>query len=124
MTFSEPEIELALRLKDRNVPWEPAVGHYVYDAGGIVDRPSPFQAHVYFVLNYDYFMGLVGGLERFRREMTWLPTWEDARDLLGRLRISDADVQAALSQTKAIEQRCERLALYRLICERLPRHAD
>ena len=69
MQFREEEIILARRLRDRGLPWEPKPGHFVYDETGFCRQPSPFQEKVYFILNYDYFMKAVGGVDRFKSIM-------------------------------------------------------
>lgn len=119
MKFSDEEIELAKELRGLNVPWTPSVGHYVLDQTGVVERGSPFQSGVYFVLNYDHFMSLAGGLARFRETMLWLPTWEDCRGVLGDLNVADNEVAEHLAAAGAIETGRERIALYELIRSKL-----
>lgn len=82
--FTEDEIHTAgaMRLYDR---FTPTAGHFVFDANGNVTKPSPFQPGVYFVLNYDYFMNLVGGVDSFRKSMVWLPTIEQCFEILNHL---------------------------------------
>ncbi len=117
--FSDREIALALEFKRMKLPWEPAVGQYVYDAGGAVKPSSPFQQGVYFLLNYDCFMERLGGVARFKDLMAWLPTWSDAREILRRLGVSNEVVREALARTAAIESGEERVVLYELIAARL-----
>lgn len=69
--------------------------------------------------NYPYFMKTVGGLERFKEIMVWLPTWYDAREIVRRLDVSDQEVFAHLRETEAFESGRERLALYNLIASRI-----
>lgn len=104
LLFSDAELSLAEQLHplwgDR---WQPAVGHYVLDVRSLVTKPSPFQERVYFVLNYDYFIDLVGGLETFKRSMVWLPTWEQCRclvrdlDLPSVVLLEDPDFRSSFS---------------------------
>ncbi|HAY79687.1 MAG TPA: hypothetical protein DCY79_07765 [Planctomycetaceae bacterium] len=115
MRFSNQELAAATHLKRSGLTWEPAVGNYVYDAGGLVKPSSPFQPGVYFLLNYDCFMQRVGGLAQFKAIMTWLPTWHDARSLLSAFGIGAAEIQHRLEQTNALEQGTELLELYRLL---------
>lgn len=115
MKFSDTEISLANELRRLNVPWTPSVGHYVLDETGVVQRGSPFQQGVYFVLNYDHFMSLAGGVDKFRETMLWLPTWEDCRAVLRDLKVPDNDVVSHLSAASAIENGNERIVLYELI---------
>jgi hypothetical protein len=119
MKFSSRQIELAVELKALGLTWEPSVGNYVYDATGAVKPTSPFQEHVYFLLNYDCFMERVGGVERFKAIMTWLPTWTDARGILRSLGVSDKEVQEQLVYSGALVDGTELLKLYELIAWRL-----
>ena len=103
----------------QGLPWEPKAGHYVYDLTGFCKQPSPFQEKVYFILNYNYFMKTVGGVEQFKEIMLWLPTWDDARQLLRRFEVSDQEILAYLNKHEAIERGTERIALYELISSQL-----
>lgn len=118
MRFTEEQITIAKRLKEFEIPWTPQVGHYVYDANQICPKSSPFQERVYFLLNFDCFMQHVGGLERFRKNMVWLPTWHEAREILRNLGIPDSEV--AQHSAKAILNGEELTCLYKLIVEALP----
>ena len=115
MHFSDEEIRLARRLRDAGLEWEPQAGHYVYDETGFCKQTSPFQEKVYFILNYDYFMKAVGGVERFKEIMLWLPTWDDARKQLELLEVPNPDIAHHLEQSQALENGKERLTLYLLI---------
>ncbi len=117
--FTQDHIDLAVHFKQLGLPWEPAVGNYVYDAAHEVQPSSPFQDRVYFLLNYDCFMRKVGGVERFKQIMTWLPTWSDAREILKSLEVGNAEVQQELIRTDALRCECELLVLYELIADRL-----
>lgn len=117
MRFSEEEIQTARRLRDNGLAWEPQAGHYVYDETGFCKQTSPFQDKVYFILNYPYFMRAVGGVERFKEIMLWLPTWHDLRQMLRDLKVTDLQVAMYLKERKAIELGDERLALYELMGE-------
>ena len=119
MNFGQAEIEAARRLRRSGLSWEPRAGHYVYDETGFCKQASPFQEKVYFILNYPYFMRAVGGVESFKEIMLWLPTWDDLREVLRDLGVSDADVARLLRKRKAIESAQERLALYELVESRL-----
>ena len=70
---------------------------------------------MYFILNYEYFMKAVGGVERFKEIMIWLPTWHDVRGLLRAYSVTDSQVADHLTVRRAIEHRSERVALYELL---------
>ena len=115
--FTEEQIHLSKRLKALNVPWVPQAGHFVLDPTGFCPRPSPFQERVYFILNYDYFMKKVGGVDRFKEIMVWLPTWFDARELLRRFDVPDSDVADHLAESRCIERGHELTALLELLID-------
>lgn len=115
MQFTDEEIKLARQLREAGLAWEPQAGHYVYDGTGFCKQTSPFQEKIYFILNYDYFMRTVGGVERFKQIMLWLPTWDDARRQLKMLGVPDRLVVDRLERARAIEQGNERFVLYQLI---------
>ena len=119
MQFSQEEIEMARELRRLGLKWEPCVGHYVYDENRSCPKGSPFQDRVYFILNYDCFMNHLGGVERFKEVMLWLPTWHDAREMLQSLGVSDEKVALRLQGCRALESRKELLILYEMIAESL-----
>lgn len=120
MEFSRRLIELADQFRDGGVPWQPGPGQYVLDREGIVQRESPFQEGVYFILNYPHFVKLAGGPEAFRRRLLWLPTWDQARQLLRDAGVSDAEQEARLLQRGAIAEGNELTCLYEWIAECYP----
>ena len=123
MVFSDVEILLAKRLRELGLTWVPTVGHYVFDETGFCRKPSPFQDRVYFVLNYDYFVQAVGGVDRFKEIMIWLPTWEDLRVALRNRGVSDLEIAAHLTKQRAIESGAERRVLYELLTVLLEQYA-
>ena len=122
MQFNEDQITIARRLKQHGFPWQPQVGHYVYDANRICPKSSPFQEGVYFLLNFDCFMQHVGGVQRFRDNMVWLPTWYEAREILYQLGVPDTEV--AHHSAEAILQGQELTSLYRLILDKFNGRAN
>jgi len=122
MRFDQQQIEAARELQQLGLHWDPRAGHYVFDETGVCQKSSPFQPGVYFILNYEYFMRQVGGVERFKEIMTWLPTWHDAREILASLGVGSGEVAERLRDRHAIEEDCELFVLYEKIAERL-RHA-
>ena len=113
--FSLAEIELARSLRRHGVPWEPAAGHYVYDETGFCKQASPFQDRVFFILNYPYFMRTVGGVERFKKIMTWLPTWSDVRQLLDDQGVSAQECVQHLQEKDSLARGTERHDLLALL---------
>ena len=121
MIFSERLIELADRFRAGGVPWEPGPGQYVLDRNDVVERESPFQPGVYFILNYPHFLKLAGGLESFRSQMLWLPTWDQAREVPRQAGFSDDQQQTRLIECDAIAGGCELECLYEWIAECYPK---
>lgn len=117
--FSETEIQLAKQMRLLGLPWTPRPGQFVLDPTGLVTRASPFQDRVYFVLNYEYFTKIAGGEQRFREIMIWLPTWEQCRDILRELHVSDQQVLSYLVDHNAFADGQERRQLYQMIVETL-----
>ena len=105
-------------MKRQGVPWEPAAGHYVLDVDGVVQRESPFQPGVYFVLNLPHFVKLAGGAESFRERFIWLPTWDQCRELLRQSGLSDQALQSLILERDSIAKSNELLTLYELLVER------
>ena len=116
MRFTAEEIEMARHLRQLGLNWEPRAGHYVYDETGFCQKGSPFQDRVYF---YDYLISQVGGVDRFKQIMLWLPTWHDARETLRSLGVSDAEVNTELQKHGAIENQRELLSLCEMIAGRI-----
>ena len=119
MRFTDEEIQLARQFRRDGLEWEPKPGNYVYDETAFCKQQSPFQDRVYFILNYPYFMKTVGGVQRFKDIMTWLPTWDDARDILRSFRVSNDEILKCLCDERSIEKGCERLSLYKMIAAAL-----
>lgn len=118
--YREEEISLARQLHRLIQPhWTPAAGHYVYDLHDRVERDSPFQTGVYFVINYQYFMTLLGGVEAFKDAMVWLPTWQQSRQLCRELSIADEVLIRHCFNADTIADGDELAAVYRLILSTL-----
>jgi hypothetical protein len=119
MRFTTALIDRAKALRTLGLAWDPKPGHYVWDENALIEKPSPFQEGVYFILDLKHFLRRAGTLETLKDSLVWLPTWHDARDILLTLGVSDADVASRLVSEKAIESREELTVLYDLIAERL-----
>jgi hypothetical protein len=86
---------------------------------GFIDRPSPFQERVYFILDLKHFLRRSGTLDALKTAMVWLPTWHDARDILVAMGVGHEAVAEALQGQAVLHHREELLTLYRLIACRL-----
>ena len=92
MRFSNEQIALACQLKDAGLAWTPGVGQYAYDREERIHPGSPFQDRVYFFLEFPCFIDYFGGLQALHDSMVWLPTFEQATQLI---RDKQGDVTAA-----------------------------
>ena len=119
MHFTTALIDRAKTLRSLGLTWDPKPGHYVWDENGLIEKPSPFQECVCFILDLKHFLRRAGTLETLKESLVWLPTWHEVRDILETLGVSDADVASRLISERAIESRDELIVLYDLIAERL-----
>jgi hypothetical protein len=124
MHFSDRAIERAIRLRHLGLAWEPRPGHYVFNESSLIEKPSPFQEGVYFILDLKHFLRRAGTMEALKESLFWLPTRHDARDILHELGVSDAYVAGRLAAKEAIENRDGLVVLYDLIAEHLGRSID
>ena len=69
MKFSKREIEIARKLCELELPWQPEAGQYVFDINGIIEKTSPFQTGVYFILDIKHFLRRAGTVEDIKRAM-------------------------------------------------------
>jgi hypothetical protein len=91
----------------------------VWDENGLIEKPSPFQEGVYFILDLKHFLRRAGTIEAMKDALVWLPTWHDARDILRALGVADDAVAGRLAAKAAIESGDELPVLYDLIAEQL-----
>ena len=115
MKFSEREIEIARKLHSLQLQWHPQAGQYVFDLEGIIEKNSPFQTGVYFILDIKHFLRRAGSVEDIKASMCWLPLWEDCRNILKDLDVSWNRIESRLTATSAFENDIERQQLYEII---------
>jgi hypothetical protein len=60
MHFTDIEIELARTLKSRKALWNPTPGQFVLDDDQVFHHTSPFQPHVFFILDLQHFLRYTG----------------------------------------------------------------
>lgn len=119
MRYSQDEIQLARRLRDAGLSWEPGPGHYVYDEAGLIEQPSPFQPRVYFILDLQHFLRRSGDLHRLKQAMFWLPDYQQCREILRALGVPNGRVAAELGSGDALVLGEELQTLYTMIFDRL-----
>ena len=119
MKFSQSEIEVAKKFHALNLQWNPREGDYVFDIKGVIEKSSPFQPGVYFILDIKHFLRRAGSLEGIKASMCWLPLWEDCRMILKNLGIPWNQVENRLLENSAFQNDRERLTLYEMILEQL-----
>lgn len=119
MKFSETEIEIARKLHELDLTWHPQAGHCVYDIKKIIEKPSPFQEGVYFILDIKHFIRRAESVEGIKESMCWLPLWEDCREILKELGVSWEMISSRLEEKSALANGIERTVLYEIILEKL-----
>jgi hypothetical protein len=115
MRFSQQEIDAARGLKQMGLCWTPSVGHFVFEEGGVIEKSSPFQKGVYFILDLKHFLRRAGSVEQLKISLCWLPTWYDGRELLRTQGVTDSEVADALRNQRGIESGNGLMTLYRLL---------
>jgi len=121
MHFTDIEIELAKSLKKAGFDWKPQPGHFVLDDDHVFHHTSPFQPHLFFILDLQHFLRYTGSIDGMKRRLVWLPTWLDAREQLRELGVSNHEMATYLHENKAIENGNELEWLLRLWLEKINR---
>jgi hypothetical protein len=124
MHFTDEEVDLACQMREQGLPWEPAVGHYVFDETGLIEVPSPFQKGVYFILDMKHFLRRAGSVEALKARMFWLPQWHQARRIARELGVLDTALVERLADGRAFASDAELSTLYRMILEALRNRAE
>ncbi|MFK7738486.1 MAG: hypothetical protein AB8B50_20845 [Pirellulaceae bacterium] len=115
VNFDPEELELAQAFKAYGLEWTPSVGHYVLDQSRLIECDSPFQDRVFFILDLKHFLRRSETIECLKDRVCWLPTWEQARELLRSEGVPAHVITEKLTSSQALEHGTERLELYRLI---------
>ncbi|MEM7312661.1 MAG: hypothetical protein AAF497_05865 [Planctomycetota bacterium] len=115
MNFTKEEITQALRLRELGIPWSVKAGLYVYDHDAKIRPGSPFQDHVYFLLDVACFDDYFTSREQLQSSVTWLPTWRDAREKLEELKVESKRVAYHLAARNSLIKGTELLDLYELL---------
>ena len=121
MKFTKAEITKARQLKQLGLDWAPGTGSYVWDEAGIINCESPFHDLVYYILDIKHFLRRADSIEQLQRDLCWLPTWFDARQILDGFEVSADEILARLQADNAFAEQNERLCLYQMIEEVLSR---
>jgi hypothetical protein len=108
-------MQLALQMKQAGLPWEPAVGCFVWDREGIIAQPSPFPKRIYFILSMKRFMAIFGDVEKMKHRLVWLPTWYQARQIIHRLQVGDMDRGSPQHTNPSSSPEAELAGLYQCI---------
>lgn len=117
--FSADELELAQLFKAFGLDWTPRPGMYVLDQSDLIECSSPFQDRVFFILDVKHFLRRSGTIDQLKDRVCWLPTWEQARQVLSDLGVPAAPIAQRLMDSRALIEGTERLELYRMIEERI-----
>jgi len=111
--------QLAQELKSHGLVWQPQVGSFVWDPENTIPVPSPFPDRIYFVLNLNHFLKILGSIERMQEKLVWLPSWQQARQICLTLDIPHSQIQEKLRDNSIWSAQQETRVLYELILEKL-----
>lgn len=117
--MDDHSMQLALQMRQAGLPWEPAVGCFVWDREGIIAQPSPFPKRIYFILSMKRFIAIFGDVEEMKRRLVWLPTWYQARQIIRRLQIGDMGPGLQRHPNPSSSPEAELVGLYRHILKHL-----
>ena len=112
-------LTLKRKLHDSKLPWQPQAGNYVYDIKGIIEKSSPFQEKVFFILDIKHFLKRARSMNGIKESMCWLPLWEDCRNILKELDVSWSRIESQLVKNSAFENNTERQVLYEIILDEI-----
>ena len=113
--FTRKHCNIAARMKDAGLSWEPQVGCFVWDSSQTIDAPSPFGENIYFVLDLRPFLRKFGSTEATSESLVWLPEWHQTLWICERLGIDHDAIASVSMDINPTEAGNILLALYRLI---------
>lgn len=117
--FGKDHRELALRLKQAGLAWNPHVGCFVWDPQESIPADSPFPDRVYFILNRAHFLRFLGTADRMKEKLVWLPTWHQARLMARMIGIGESELWGLWSENAVPAPGNDLLRLYELLLARL-----
>ena len=117
--FDRRHCEMAARLKEAGLRWFVHPGCFAWDPDGLLIDSSPLPNRIYFILNTSIFARALGGIEKVRRKLVWLPTWHQARLLCREYEVPDEAVAAIWPSSVPMGPGDELIALYGLLLEKL-----
>lgn len=113
--FSDREIELAHQMVALGLKWELVPGLFLYDDAERIPDLSPLQPHVYFVLDFQFFIEVSGGRDKIPKTWTWLPTFEQAREWLKNYGKNNAEILDRVREAVVDRGLSDREAMYELM---------
>jgi hypothetical protein len=117
--FQEKLCEIALRMKESGLEWRPHAGCFVWDPEKIIPAPSPFPNRVYFILNLNHFLKIFGSIKSMQEKLVWLPTWHQARLLIGERKIQQTTLKESLLKSEHWSSINEINILYQIVLDDL-----
>jgi hypothetical protein len=118
LPFDRKICDLALELKQAGLRWKPHVGCFVWDHQELINTPSPFPHHIYFILNLNRFINIFKDADGIISQLVWIPTWHQARQLAHQLGVPEESV-CAIWSTDFLSPGQELAQLYHLILSAL-----
>ena len=117
--FDKKICKLAKQIKDAGLKWNPHVGCFVWDQDEIIEVPSPFPERIYFILNLNHFVRILGSSEAIAEKLIWLPTWHQARLVLKSITKDESTVKVTFEQLEVANESNDLSLLYKLILKTL-----
>jgi len=108
-----------MKLKQNGLEWTPHAGCFVWDPDEYITVPSPFPGRIYFILNLNHFIRILGSREEIAQKLVWLPTWHQARRILKDYLSHELLFAEIMTQLKTDDSLNELTVLYQLIMQKI-----
>ena len=124
IVFDTQICQLARKIKNLGINWQPNVGCFIWDPDKIIKADSPFPHRIYFILNLFRFIGIFGSVEAIAEKLVWLPTWHQARLLCKQLGVPDEKVTNIWRDRPTLPEGDELHEIYALVVDTLKKGQD
>lgn len=117
--FDPRLLELAFKMKKAGLDWDPHVGCFVWDRENVIEVGSPFPENIYFILNLGHFLRIFETIEKLKEKLVFVPTWNQARQILEKIGGKQEELLGVLNQSKNIPIGEEMISLYKVILRKI-----
>jgi len=122
MPFDERHCQMAQKLKETGLPWNPHVGCFVWDPDKQIQPESPFPCRIYFILNLNRFIDIFGSTRDMREKLVWLPTWHQTRQLCERHGVTEKEIAEQWHIDTGILPGDDLMVLYEILMKALKKN--